>query len=73
MEWLKSHLVDDVRDAWKWFSTWIFGIITVLPIVWPQMPADLKAALPADLMPYVSALAFAGLVLRLVKQGSKDQ
>lgn len=72
MDWLKSHLVEDARDAWKWFSTWIFGIITVLPIVWPQMPSDLKAALPADLMPYVSALAFAGLVLRLVKQGPKE-
>lgn len=68
IDWLKSHLVDDVRDAWKWFSTWAFAVLAVLPIAWPQVPSDLKAALPADVLPYLSALAFAGLVLRLVKQ-----
>lgn len=72
INWIKSHLVDDARDAWKWFSTWIFTVLVVLPVAWPQVPPELKAALPADLLPYVSALAFAGLVLRLVKQGQKE-
>lgn len=67
---MKLKLVDDVRNAWKWFSTWIFGALTVVPLAWPAIPAELKAALPQDILPYVSGVAFVGLILRLVQQST---
>jgi hypothetical protein len=72
INWLKSHLVDDAHKAWKWLSVQMMTAIAAIGLAWPLMPEDLKAYLPADLLPYISALAFLAIVLRLIKQGPKE-
>ena len=62
-------LVDDIGKAWRWHSAQILAALTVAPMVWEQLPADLKDRVPDDWMPYVVAcVAFAGLVGRLRAQ-----
>jgi len=72
IEWIKSHVIDDVQKAYKMLSVQMFAIIGVLGLAWPLMPDDLKSHLPADMLPYISGLAFLGIVLRLKKQGPKE-
>lgn len=73
IDWLKLHLVDDVRDAWKWFSVQSMGLAVVLLGAWGAMPGDLKAALPDWLVPVIAGLVLAlGIAGRLVKQGPNE-
>ena len=62
-------LVDNAKTAWRWHSAQILAALTVAPMVWEQLPADLKSHIPPEIMPYVvAAVAFAGLVGRLRAQ-----
>ena len=72
MEWLKSHLVDDVRDALKWFSVQASAIALALPIAWPQLPQSFQDAIPGGLITAMACASLLAIVGRLVKQGPKE-
>lgn len=63
-------LVKDARQAWRWLSVQALAVLAALPLVWPQIPADVRAMLPAEWQPWLlTALAVGGIVGRLVDQG----
>lgn len=62
-------LVDDARNWWRWNSTHVVAIFAALPLVWAQLPEDIKAYVPDEWMPYIGFLMFIGfLVARLRAQ-----
>ena len=62
-------LVEGAKNAWKWHSAQALAALTLLPVVWIELPADIKAMVPAGWEPIiVSAVAFGGLVGRLRSQ-----
>jgi hypothetical protein len=62
-------LVDNAREAWRWFSVQIAALMAVLPFAWMELPADVKAYVPTEWRPWiVSGLAVAVIVGRLVAQ-----
>lgn len=64
-------LVSNWRSALRWHSTHALTLIAVLPIVWLELPADLKAYVPPEWRPFVLAsIAVAGIVARLRDQGT---
>jgi len=64
-------LVDNWRSWWKWHSTYVFGVLAVLPEVWLNAP-DLQAMLPISLVAKVAPLiAILGFLLRIRAQAAK--
>lgn len=62
-------LVEDWRDAWRWFSVQALAALMALPLVWVSLPSDAKSFLPDSAEPWVLAvLAAGGLVGRLIDQ-----
>ncbi len=62
-------LVDDYRQAWRWLSVQALAAIALLPLVWTDLPPDVKAMLPEGWRPWVLvALALAGILGRLKAQ-----
>jgi len=67
------RLVKDARNAWRWLSVRALAVLFALPLVWPQIPADVRAMLPPEWQPWVlSAIALGGIAGRLVDQGARD-
>lgn len=66
---MKLKLVQGAKDAWKWYSVQALGVLTVVPMVWMELPADIKSRIPDEWTPYiVSAVALGGLIGRLRSQ-----
>lgn len=66
-------LVENARQAWKWFSMQAMALATALQIAWLNMPPDLKDSLPAKALPILTiVLLIAGGIGRMVKQGGDD-
>jgi len=66
------RLVENWKQAWRWFSVQSLALIVALPTVWAAMPADAKAFIPAGWGTWVLAgLAVAGLIGRLIDQEPK--
>lgn len=66
-------LVENWRNAWKWFSVQSLAVLVALPLVWPVLPADVKAWVPPEWQPWLFVtIAFGGLLGRLVDQSKKD-
>jgi len=64
-------LVPEWRVAWRWFSVQLAAVLAALPMVWPQLPADVKAYIPPEWHPWiVSGMALAIIAGRLVPQGA---
>lgn len=63
--------VDDIQDAWTWFS---MRLITAA-FVWETLPEDLKAAVTPDVLePYVTAILLVAAGFgRVIKQDSPVQ
>lgn len=67
-------LVENWKQAWRWFSVQAFGAVVALPLVWQALPPDVKAFLPDGWQPYVLVgIAAAGILGRLIDQGSAGQ
>jgi hypothetical protein len=66
----EMRLVDNARDAWKWFSVWALTALGVIPVVWYSIPPEVQDAIvPEPLRPWVlTAVAVAGVFGRLKKQ-----
>lgn len=61
-------LVNDARDWWKWHSTYVFGVLSVFPLVWLGSP-ELQALLPPKLVSAIApAIGMLGFLLRLRAQ-----
>lgn len=61
-------LVDNAKDFWKWHSTHLAAILAAAPFAWGQMPAELKAQVPDEWLPGISALIFVAFIVGRVRQ-----
>jgi hypothetical protein len=67
------RLVDNAKQAWKWFSVQALAAVALIPLVWQELPYEAQAIVPAEWRPWaLAAVAVSGLVGRLVDQGSKE-
>jgi hypothetical protein len=63
------QLVDNARKAWRWFSVQAMALAAAGQIAWMNIPADLKASVPPNLVTYGTVvLLVLGIVGRLVAQ-----
>jgi len=56
-------LVQNWRKAWKWHSTQLLAIIAALPLIWMQLPPDVKDMVPDGWHPYIMAAIAAGAIV----------
>ncbi len=64
-------LIPNWREAWRMHSMQIFALLAFVPMIWDELPPEVKDLIPEDLRPYVVALvALAGMILRLRDQRS---
>lgn len=69
----RPRMVRNARSALRWFSTQAFIALAALPVVWAQLPPDVKNMLPEGWEPYLlTAIAVSGVVGRLVDQGGDE-
>lgn len=67
-------LVPDWHLAWKWFSVQALAILAVIPMVWINLPPDLKAYIPTKYGVYITiAVALAGISGRVIDQTPKEK
>ena len=66
IERIKGHLIDDARQAYKFASMWIIGLIGALDLLYGHMPF-VQQYMPDNT---VAVLAGAALLARLYKQKS---
>ena len=63
------QLVENVRQAWRWFSVQVLTVLTALPLVWMALPPESQDLVPESWRPWALAVvALCGLLGRLVKQ-----
>ncbi len=71
MKW-PVRWTDDVRNWWRWGSTYVFAAIVAFPGIWLASP-ELQALLPPKLVsmvaPFVGVLGF---VIRLTQRTKRD-
>lgn len=65
-------LVDDAKNAWRWFSMRMFAVLTVVPVAWVSLPSDIKEKIPDSwdkwVFMFMAAVAVLGGAGRMVKQ-----
>ena len=65
-------LVDDAKQAWKWFSMQAMVWALAVQGAWEVLPPEMKAGVPPQAVTWITfALLGMGIVGRLVKQGDK--
>ncbi|PWC14440.1 hypothetical protein B4923_04785 [Brenneria roseae subsp. americana] len=63
------QLIEEWKQLWRWFSVHALILAGAIPVVWAELPDEMKASLPAGVMGTVTALvAVCGVVGRVVKQ-----
>lgn len=63
-------LVENARQAWRWFSVQALAAIAIIETLWLSLPPETVALIPAEWKAgIVTFLAVAGAIGRLVKQG----
>lgn len=67
------RLVDNWRQAWKWYSVHIMIAIVALPEIWGYFPPEWKESLPPNFLAIaMSVLGGSAIVARVFSQESKD-
>lgn len=62
-------LIPNAGKAWRMYSVQALTALAALPLIWEQMPLEIKALIPADWNPYILAgIAVAGVAGRLLDQ-----
>lgn len=62
-------LVENWKQAWKWFSVQALALVALLPVVWPTLPPTVHAWVPEEWRPWIIvALAVGGIAGRLIDQ-----
>lgn len=70
---MKIKLIEDWRNARRWFSVNAMLLAAAIQGAWLQIPEDMKASIPPQLVQYVTiALLVFGVVGRLIKQGKEE-
>lgn len=68
------RLVKNWKDAWKWHSTQAMTVAAAIPIVWAQLPTDLKQSIPDAWMPWIAGgVLVAGIIGRLRDQSNAGE
>lgn len=66
-------LIDDIKGAWRHFSTISLALGTAMQGAWMVFPADLKRGLNAEVVGYVlGAILLWGLVGKFIDQSPKE-
>lgn len=66
-------LIPEWRQSWRMFSVQALALVAGLPLLWYELPVEIKALIPAEWTPYIlTAVAVAGLIGRLVDQGTRS-
>lgn len=66
------RLVEEWRQAWRWFSVQAMTLSVLVQAAWEALPADLKQYLPHGLgMALSLGLLVCGIIGRLVRQGGR--
>lgn len=66
-------LVEEWRNAWRWFSVQAMALSVLVQAAWEALPADLKQYLPHGLGVALSlGLLLCGILGRLVRQGRRS-
>ncbi len=74
IEKFKIKLVEDWRQAWKWFSVQAMGFSVILLGAWEVLPSDLKATLPEDIIRLLAiGMLSLGIAGRVVDQKPKGE
>lgn len=66
LEKIKQHLIEDIRDAWKFASVWLMAAAGAADLLYDHMPF-VQQYMPQGT---VSALAALAIAARLYKQKS---
>ncbi len=66
-------LIDDWKQAYRWFSVHILLVIAAIPGAWDLLPSDMKSMLPHWVIYTITGLAFAGILGRVVNQTPKEK
>lgn len=62
-------VIDNWKQGWKLFSVQALALAGAIPVIWTQLPDDVKAMIPASWMGVITAVvAVCGIIGRLVKQ-----
>jgi hypothetical protein len=76
LDWLKSKLVVDWKNARHWWSVKIHALALAYLVVWETMPVlspQIAAALPDPLQgQIVAGYAILGILVRLIAQKDKN-
>lgn len=61
-----------IEKPWRLWSVQILAILAALPLVWSELPPDIKAMVPDGWQPWiVAAIAVGGIVARVIPQAKK--
>lgn len=64
-------LVENVKEAWRWFSIQAMALATAIQATWAMLDADMRAVVPYNdvVVPALTGLLLVfGIVGRVVKQ-----
>jgi uncharacterized membrane protein len=65
-------LIEDWKQAWTWFSVHALAILAILPMVWLNLPADVKTYIPTKYgLIVVMLVAIGGIAGRVIDQKPK--
>ncbi|QDX29542.1 DUF7940 domain-containing protein [Dickeya poaceiphila] len=66
-------IIEDWKQAWRWFSVHALAISGAIPAMWVSLPDEFKTAIPAGAMSIITAVvAVAGIVGRVIQQGQQS-
>lgn len=67
-------LIENWRQAWRWFSVQALAAIAMLPLIWPQLPPQVTEWVPDSWKPWIIVLlAIGGLTGRFIDQKGKSE
>ena len=62
-------MVEGWKAAWKWHSAQALAALALLPLVWAELPDEVKVLIPVEYTPWaLAAVAMGGLIGRLRSQ-----
>lgn len=67
------RLVPHWKRAWRWFSIHALVISGIIPMVWANLPGDMRASVPPDTLGVITGVvATLGVIGRLFQQPKKE-
>jgi anti-sigma-K factor RskA len=62
-------LIENWRDAWRFYSVQALAVIAALPIVWASLPPEWQAEVPGEwIKVMVVVVAVSGILGRVLQQ-----